>query len=136
VLDGSPTPGLFAAAPGSALRSAEARPLDMPGAEKLWLIRRALWVRRTRPECFDARGAYTSLAVVGEERQRVVAFQRGTGVVVVAPRLTLSLTSGWGGTRVVLPEGRFVDVLTGEPAVSGRLCDLVARFPVALLVEG
>jgi (1->4)-alpha-D-glucan 1-alpha-D-glucosylmutase len=136
VLDGPATPGMFAAALGGDRRSAEARPLDVPGAEKLWLIRRALWVRRTRPECFDARGAYTSLAVVGEERQRVVAFQRGTGVVVVAPRLTLSLTSGWGGTRVVLPEGRFVDVLTGEPAVSGRLCDLVARFPVALLVEG
>ncbi|HTV23142.1 MAG TPA: malto-oligosyltrehalose synthase [Polyangiaceae bacterium] len=122
--------------------TASARPGCAPGpgaghgAEKLWLIRRALWVRRTRPECFDARGAYTSLAVVGEERQRVIAFQRGTGVVVVAPRLTLSLTNGWRGTRVVLPEGRFVDVLTGEPAVSGRLEDLVARFPVALLVEG
>jgi (1->4)-alpha-D-glucan 1-alpha-D-glucosylmutase len=108
----------------------------LAGVEKLWLIRRALSVRGTHPECFDARGAYTSLAVVGEERRRVIAFQRGTGVVVVAPRLTLSLTSGWGGTRVVLPAGRFVDVLTGEPAVSGRLCDLVARFPVALLVEG
>lgn len=106
------------------------------GAEKLWLIRRALWVRRTRPECFDARGAYTSLTVVGEESERVVAFQRGTGVVVVAPRLTLSLASGWRGARVMLPEGRFVDALTGEPVVSGRVEDLVARFPVALLVEG
>jgi (1->4)-alpha-D-glucan 1-alpha-D-glucosylmutase len=106
------------------------------GAEKLWLIRRALEVRRARPECFDARGVYTSLAVVGEERRRVVAFQRGAGVVVVAPRLTLSLTRGWRGTRVVLPEGRFVDVLTQEPVVSGRLEDIVARFPVALLVEG
>jgi (1->4)-alpha-D-glucan 1-alpha-D-glucosylmutase len=106
------------------------------GAEKLWLTRRALELRRARPECFDARGAYTSLAVVGDERHRVVAYQRGTGVVVVAPRLTLSLTRGWRGTRVVLPAARFVNVLTGEPLVSGRLEDLVARFPVALLVEG
>lgn len=136
-LEGAATPGVSAAVPGGELRRVVAHPLgSAPGAEKLWLIRRALWVRRTRPECFDARGAYTSLAVVGEERQRVVAFQRGAGVVVVAPRLTLSLSNGWGSTRVVLPEGRFVDVLTGEPAVSGRLCDLVARFPVALLVEG
>jgi (1->4)-alpha-D-glucan 1-alpha-D-glucosylmutase len=136
-LDSSLPPGVSPAAPGSELREVVAHPFGaLPGAEKLWLIRRALWVRRTRPECFDARGAYTSLAVVGEARQRVVAFQRGSGVVVVAPRLTLSLTSGWGSTRVVLPEGRFVDALTGEPAVSGRLCDLVARFPVALLVEG
>jgi (1->4)-alpha-D-glucan 1-alpha-D-glucosylmutase len=106
------------------------------GAERLWLTSRALELRRARPECFDARGGYTSLAVVGDERHRVVAFQRGTGVVVVAPRLTLSLTRGWRGTRVVLPAGRFVDVLTGQPVVSGRLEDLVERFPVALLVEG
>jgi (1->4)-alpha-D-glucan 1-alpha-D-glucosylmutase len=110
--------------------------VDRLGTEKMWLIRRALQVRRERPECFDGRGAYTSLAVVGEERHRVLAFQRGTGVVVVAPRLTLSLSRGWCGTRVALPEGRYVDALTGEPAVSGRLEDLVTRFPVALLVEG
>lgn len=109
---------------------------ERPGTEKMWLIRRALEVRRARPECFDERGAYTSLAVVGEEQHRVVAFQRGAGVVVVAPRLTLSLSRGWRGTRVALPEGRYVDALTGELAVSGRLEDLVGRFPVALLVEG
>jgi (1->4)-alpha-D-glucan 1-alpha-D-glucosylmutase len=73
--------------------------------------------------------------VEGVERHRVVAFQRGTGVIVVAPRLTLSLTRGWRGTRVLLPRGRFVDALTGEPAVSGAMEDLIARFPVALLVQ-
>jgi (1->4)-alpha-D-glucan 1-alpha-D-glucosylmutase len=119
------------------LLSAALERSDPPsGAEKSWLIRRALEVRRARPECFDSRGVYTSLAVVGEERHRVIAFQRGTGVVVVAPRLTLSLTRGWRGTRVALPAGHFVDVLTGQPAASGHLEDLVTRFPVALLVEG
>jgi (1->4)-alpha-D-glucan 1-alpha-D-glucosylmutase len=136
-IDGSPSAGEFATALGGEALASEPRPPGAgSGAEKLWLIQRALWLRRLRPECFDARGTYTSLAVVGEERQRVIGFQRGTGVVVVAPRLTLSMTSGWGGTRVVLPEGRFVDVLTGERAVGGRLADLVARFPVALLVQG
>ena len=113
-----------------------AGPASDRGEEKLWLIRRTLEVRREHPEHFDARGAYTSLAVVGDERHRVVAFQRGTGVVVVAPRLTLSLTRGWRDTRVVLPEGRFVDAFTGEAAVGGLLEHLVARFPVALLVQG
>jgi (1->4)-alpha-D-glucan 1-alpha-D-glucosylmutase len=79
---------------------------------------------------------YTSLVVAGEERHRVIAFQRGTGVVLVAPRLTLLPTRGWRGTRVALPAGHFVDVFTGQPAWSGRLEDLVRRFPVALLVEG
>jgi (1->4)-alpha-D-glucan 1-alpha-D-glucosylmutase len=105
------------------------------GAEKLWLMRRVLALRRQRPECFDARGAYMPLEVTGAERRRVVAFQRGSGVIVVAPRLTLSLTRGWRDTQVVLPAGKFVDVLTGEPAVNGQLDALVARFPVALLVE-
>jgi (1->4)-alpha-D-glucan 1-alpha-D-glucosylmutase len=120
---------------GPRARGAEEPLSDGHGGEKLWLIRRALALRRQRPECFDARGTYTPLDVDGIERQRVVAFQRGTGVIVVAPRLTLSLTRGWRGTRVVLPAGRFVDVLTGEPAVSGRIEDLVARFPVALLAR-
>jgi (1->4)-alpha-D-glucan 1-alpha-D-glucosylmutase len=106
------------------------------GEQKLWLLRRTLALRRERPECFDARGTYTALAVEGDERHRVVAFQRGTGVVVVAPRLTLSLARGWRGTHVVLPEGELIDVLTGEPVKSGRLEDLVARFPVALLARG
>jgi (1->4)-alpha-D-glucan 1-alpha-D-glucosylmutase len=106
------------------------------GEEKLWLIRRTLAVRRARPECFDARAAYTPLAVVGPERQRVVAYQRGARVVVVVPRLTLSLTHGWRGTRVVLPAGRFVDAFTSEVVDGGRLEDMLARFPVALLVEG
>jgi (1->4)-alpha-D-glucan 1-alpha-D-glucosylmutase len=112
-------------------------PLDARlGEQKLWLLRRALGLRRERPECFDARGTYTPLTVEGDESHRVVAFQRGTGVVVVAPRLTLSLTRGWRGTHVVLPEGELIDVLTGERVKSGRLEDLAARFPVALLARG
>jgi (1->4)-alpha-D-glucan 1-alpha-D-glucosylmutase len=106
------------------------------GEEKLWLICRTLAVRRARPECFDARAAYTSLAVLGPEQHRVVAYQRGAHVVVVVPRLTLSLTRGWRGTRVVLPAGRFVDAFTSEAVDSGGLEDMLARFPVALLVEG
>jgi (1->4)-alpha-D-glucan 1-alpha-D-glucosylmutase len=104
------------------------------GEAKMWTIERALAVRRQFPECFDARGAYTALAVEGEERHRVVAFQRGARVVTVAPRLTLSLARGWQDTRVVLPEGRFRNVLTGEAIAEGSLELLSARFPVALLV--
>jgi (1->4)-alpha-D-glucan 1-alpha-D-glucosylmutase len=135
-LDAARTP---AGAPGNPLLDDGAGPgrsPDRPGIEKMWLIRRALEVRRARPECFDERGVYTSLAVVGEERHRVIAFQRGTGVVVIAPRLTLSLSRGWQGTLVALPKGRYINALTGELAKSGRLEDLIARFPVALLVEG
>jgi (1->4)-alpha-D-glucan 1-alpha-D-glucosylmutase len=104
------------------------------GAAKLWTLTRALALRRSCPECFDERGVYTALAVVGEERHRVVAFQRGTRVVAVVPRLTFSLGAGWRGTRVVLPEGRFRNVLTGDDVQGGQLERLLERFPVALLV--
>jgi (1->4)-alpha-D-glucan 1-alpha-D-glucosylmutase len=132
-----------AALPGGAAQPTEPGALDgwperllgrSQGEVKMWTILRALAVRRSCPECFDERGMYTALAVVGEEQHRVVAFQRGTRVVSIAPRLTFSLAAGWRGTRVVLPAGRFHNVLTGEWVQSGSLEHLLARFPVALLV--
>jgi (1->4)-alpha-D-glucan 1-alpha-D-glucosylmutase len=104
------------------------------GESKLWTIWRSLAVRRARPECFDARGTYIPLDVEGEERQRVVAFVRGSAVVTVAPRLTFSLEA-WGDTRVRLPPGSFVNALTGQEVQSGHLGPLLQRFPVALLVR-
>ncbi len=137
-LSGFTAPPLAAGAPGAlALDVASGVPerllASAHGEAKLWTIARALSVRRAWPDCFDEGGAYTPLSVVGAEQHRVVAFQRGTRVVTVAPRLTFSL-SGWRDTCVVLPEGRFVNVLTGERVSAGGLSPLLAQFPVALLV--
>lgn len=109
-------------------------PVGGAGEAKLWLISRALRLRRERPECFDTRGAYTPLEVEGEERQRVVAFQRGADVFSIAPRLTHGLES-WGDTRVRLPRGQFVEVFTGARVDNGQLHSLLQHFPVALLVR-
>lgn len=105
------------------------------GEVKLWVIAQVLRLRRERPECFDVRGSYTPLEVEGDERQRVVAFQRGADVLCVAPRLTFGLES-WGDTRVRLPRGRFVDLFSGRTPDSGHLRALLERFPVALLIRG
>jgi (1->4)-alpha-D-glucan 1-alpha-D-glucosylmutase len=104
------------------------------GQAKLWTLLRTLRLRRQHPECFDARGAYTPLEVEGEERQRVVAFRRAEDVVCVAPRLTFGLQS-WGDTRVRLPRGSFIDVLSGRSVDSGHLQSLLEAFPVALLLR-
>jgi (1->4)-alpha-D-glucan 1-alpha-D-glucosylmutase len=104
------------------------------GEPKLWLISRLLRLRRERPWCFDQRGSYVPLEVEGEERQRVVAFQRGDDVVCIAPRLTWGLAS-WGETRVRLPRGRFVDLFSGRSPDGGHLEPLLERFPVALLLR-
>jgi (1->4)-alpha-D-glucan 1-alpha-D-glucosylmutase len=117
-----------------ALASAARAPSGSQGEVKLWLISQVLRLRRERPECFDARGSYTPLEVEGDERQRVVAFQRGADVLCVAPRLTLGLES-WADTRVRLPRGRFVDLFSGRTPDSGHLAPLLERFPVALLIR-
>jgi (1->4)-alpha-D-glucan 1-alpha-D-glucosylmutase len=113
-------------------------PVTVPGASageaKLWTIQRALLVRRERPECFNEHGSYTPLEVEGEEGKRVVAFLRGAGVVIVAPRLTHALAD-WGDTRVRLPPGSFVNALTGQGVPAGHIGSLLQRFPVALLVR-
>jgi (1->4)-alpha-D-glucan 1-alpha-D-glucosylmutase len=114
--------------------SAAQAPSGGLGEVKLWLIAQVLRLRQHRPECFDVRGTYTPLEVEGEERQRVVAFQRGADVLCVAPRLTLGL-GAWGETRVRLPRGRFVDLFSGRTPDSGHLQPLLERFPVALLVR-
>src|SRR6185295_226472 len=116
------------------LTDASQAPGGQLGEAKLWVIAQALRLRGERPECFDARGTYTPLQVEGEERQRVVAFQRGADVLCVAPRLTFGL-DGWGDTRVRLPRGRFVDVFSGCSPESGHLQVVLERFPVALLVR-
>ncbi|HZM53199.1 MAG TPA: malto-oligosyltrehalose synthase [Vicinamibacteria bacterium] len=105
------------------------------GLPKLWLITRALGLRRARPAPFGPDGAYTPLVVEGPGSDQVVAFARGAEVVTVVPRFVLRRRGEWGSTRVVLPEGAWRNELTGEdvaggPADVGRL---LAKFPVALL---
>jgi len=119
---------------GAAGRAALVPPSRNHGESKLWLIWCLLRLRRERPECFDQRGTYTPLEVEGDERQRVVAFQRGDDLLCIAPRLTWGLVS-WGDTRVRLPRGRFVELFSGRSPDSGHLEPLLERFPVALLLR-
>jgi (1->4)-alpha-D-glucan 1-alpha-D-glucosylmutase len=105
------------------------------GLPKLWLISRALAVRRERPEVFAAQGTYTSLAVQGRAAGHVVAFSRAGEVVTVVPRLTLKLRGQWADTRVTLPEGSWRNELTGDTVAGGEVAPgkLFAKFPVGLL---
>jgi (1->4)-alpha-D-glucan 1-alpha-D-glucosylmutase len=108
------------------------------GLPKLAVVRAALALRRRRPEAFGEgpAGAYSPLAVDGPAAGHAVAFARGGDAAIVVPRLVLGLADrGWEATTVALPAGRWVDVITGEPADGGpvAVADLLARFPVALL---
>ena len=130
---------------------------------KLFVVHRALEMRREAPELFWA-GAYLPLVAEGAKAQHVVAFARhrpGGGepfdtALAVVPRLTTRLVRSadglpvgpdvWGDTFLPLPaevEARvFVDRFTGERLEAeqrnGRagfpMARLLSRFPVAALV--
>jgi (1->4)-alpha-D-glucan 1-alpha-D-glucosylmutase len=105
------------------------------GLPKLWVITRALALRRGRPAPFGPDGAYTPLAVEGPAADHAVAFSRGGEVVTVVPRLLLKRRGEWGDTRVVLPAGAWRNELTGEDVTGGPapVGPMLAKFPVALL---
>ncbi|MGH3825137.1 MAG: malto-oligosyltrehalose synthase, partial [Pseudonocardiaceae bacterium] len=107
--------------------------VDDSGAAKLLVVSRALRTRRDHPEKFTG---YTPLRAVGPAASHAIAFARHE-VVAVATRLPVGLSTrdGWGDTTLALPEGRWADAFTGVPVPSAvRLADLLARYPVALLL--
>lgn len=99
---------------------------------KLHVTCTALTLRRERPELFTG---YAPVAAAGTAAGHVLAYDRG-GAITVATRLPVGLgtAGGWGDTALDLPEGRWHDVLTGLDT-DGRLVDLLASHPVALLVR-
>lgn len=125
------------------------------GAPKLHVVSRALRLRRDRPAAFapGTGGDYLPITTTGggvrlrgPRADHVVAFERGPGVVVVAPRLVVGLSGGtgrfgdWDWQDTVLrltgdSPGPLHDVLTGTVHEGSEvgLADLLGRFPVALL---
>jgi len=107
--------------------------VDASGAAKLWVTMQALRARRERPELFTG---YTPLRATGPAADHLVAFDRG-GAITLATRLPVGLTAagGWLDTALALPEGRYVDALTGrEHSGSVVVADVLDRYPVALLL--
>ena len=108
------------------------------GLSKLFLLRAALAVRRRHPDVFRG-GSYVPLEATGSKAEHVVAFQRGSEIVAVAPRLCLSLgdrPEDWADTAIALPKGSWCDAIDGAAWSGGTaipLRDLLDSFPVALL---
>ncbi len=107
------------------------------GLPKLALIHAALRLRREHPEFFSAEAAYTPLPPSGHMANNVIAYQRGAGVITVAPRLTLALAGNWQNTTLDLPPGTWTDRLTHQTHQAGPIpiAALLQDFPVALLVR-
>jgi (1->4)-alpha-D-glucan 1-alpha-D-glucosylmutase len=111
----------------------EPPPVDASGLAKVWLVSRALRLRRDWPELFDG---YAPVAARGPALDHAVAFDRG-GVITVATRLPVRLgrDGGWRGTE--LPDvGPVTDAISGRRFTGAiALDELLDRYPVALLVR-
>jgi len=106
------------------------------GLPKLWTIRQALRTRNSRPRSFGAEGNYQPLWASGPKASHVIAFQRGSDVITIVPRLVASLDT-WDGTVIEIPEGRWRNPFTDCVIESGKIEieSLLAKFPVALLAK-
>lgn len=108
------------------------------GTPKLWLIHRVLGARKRYPDAFATEATYMPLHAQGAHAERVVAFQRGSRAIVVAPRLwSRILQDGFGDTRISLPPVAFRNVLDNDTRYEGtvEVGRLLSRFPVALLLS-
>jgi (1->4)-alpha-D-glucan 1-alpha-D-glucosylmutase len=125
------------------------------GRAKLYLIRRALELRRSSPDLF-AQGDYRPLEVEGTHAERLCAYARphaGHAIIALAPRLLAGLVPperetadpftdvGWASTFVEVPTAILRDELSGitlHASIRDRryvLCaaDVLRSFPVGLL---
>jgi (1->4)-alpha-D-glucan 1-alpha-D-glucosylmutase len=135
-------PGLAPSKGAAAVQSPD--PPDLPGApaggldaEKLLVTSRTLRLRRDHPDWFA--GSYTPLPADGPAARHAVAFLRGGNAVTVVTRLPARLRriGGWADTVLPLPQGRWLDALTGGAHAGPRplLSALTGRLPVALLIR-
>jgi (1->4)-alpha-D-glucan 1-alpha-D-glucosylmutase len=104
------------------------------GMAKMWLIHRALHVRKRHPEAFGPHGTYEPLIATGSRAEHVVAFSRGGTVISIAPRLVLTLAGDWQDTSLELPPGSWRNAFTGVVVTDATLlAPLLQDLPVALL---
>jgi (1->4)-alpha-D-glucan 1-alpha-D-glucosylmutase len=107
------------------------------GMPKLWVLYKALHLRREKPEWFSKDAEFVPLSVEGPKRLHLIAFLRGESVAALAPRWNIKLGGGFGSTTVALPAGNWTNVFTGDRVKGGsrRVQQLFQKFPVALLVR-
>lgn len=110
------------------------RELDTLNHPKIRVVAAALRSRRERPATYLS-GDYTPVAADGPAADHVIAFHRGTDVLVVVPRWTLKLDeSDCAETTLALPAGDWTDRLTGRTWSGTVAADaLFAELPGVLL---
>ena len=78
-----------------------------------------------------------ALQAHGPKARHFVGFRRGEDVLVMVPRLVWQLGNNWEGTTVQIPQGDWLNILSGEILTGGShaLSSMLRRFPVALIAR-
>ncbi len=107
------------------------------GMPKMWVILKALQLRREKPEWFGTDSGYTPLLADGPKKEHLVGFLRGDHLATLVPRWNVKLGESWAATTIELPQGRWKSVLSGGTVKGGRVRvqSLLSHFPVALLAR-
>ena len=107
------------------------------GLPKLWVLYRALGLRKKNPEWFGPAAGYTPLAIEGPKADHCIGYLRSNAVATIVPRWHLKLGGTWSATTIGLPDGHWKNLLTGDVITGGRvqMRAVLRRFPVALLVR-
>ncbi len=104
------------------------------GLVKLHFLRKGLSLRSDRSHSFGPMGGYARLDARGTHASRVFSFMRGTDVIAVVSRLWTKFGSDFGETTLTLPEGSWVNVLTGMDLLGTMsIQDILGPFPGAML---
>lgn len=110
---------------------------DTHGVNKLALIRTALGARRRQPAAFvGSTSTYMPVELLAGRADSAVAFLRGDSVLSIAPIRPVALDRhGWGDAAVVLPPGRWTNLIEGTTGWSGTVAldALTTDLPMALL---
>jgi (1->4)-alpha-D-glucan 1-alpha-D-glucosylmutase len=101
---------------------------------KIRVVAAALRLRRARPDSFR-HGDYLPALASGPAADHLVAFRRAADVLVAVTRWTVRLgESGWADTVFSLPDGNWIDRITGRSWTGPTpAAELFTELPVVLL---
>ena len=119
------------------LSTSEAWKRQDEGFPKLLVLFKVSRLRQQRHEDFGADASYRPVKGTGERSEHLVSYLRGNNIMVLAPRLVMSLGGDWRDTSVTLPDGNWQSALGSAHHTGGtkRVSELLKEFPVELLVR-
>lgn len=106
------------------------------GMPKMWVTYKILELRKKYPNFFQ-NAEYSPVFLHGEKLQNGIAYLRAKKVLVVVPRLLLSLNNNWSNTWLEIPKGNWWNIFTNE-CFSGEkilVSNILKNFPVAVLLK-